>query len=80
MKPAKYLAADVYFMKAVFIEPLLEIGIHVVTRMRQDANIQYHQKGARRVAKVVTCYMVEKWMLKNIDNCILKIYWSQPAS
>jgi hypothetical protein len=31
------IVADAYFAKAPFIQPLLERGIHVVTRMRKDA-------------------------------------------
>ena len=35
LKPmVKYLAADGYFMKHDFIVPLLEQGLHVITRMR----------------------------------------------
>jgi hypothetical protein len=37
----KYLAADGYFMKHDFIVPLLREGLHVITKMRPDANLTH---------------------------------------
>ncbi|MDQ3843211.1 MAG: hypothetical protein M3342_04250, partial [Bacteroidota bacterium] len=34
----KYLVVDGYFMKREFIRPLLSEGLHIITKMRQDAN------------------------------------------
>lgn len=36
----KYLAADAYFMKKDFIEPLNKEGLHIITKMRSDANLR----------------------------------------
>ncbi len=34
----QYLVVDGYFMKREFIPPLLCEGLHIITKMRQDAN------------------------------------------
>ena len=43
-----YLAVDGYFMKKEFIEPLLKKGLHVVTKTRSDANLNYVYKGVQK--------------------------------
>ncbi len=49
LKPmVKYLAADGYFMKHDFIVPLLAEGLHVITKMRPDANLRYPYSGAKK--------------------------------
>jgi hypothetical protein len=46
-----YLAVDGYFMKKEFIHPLLQQGLHIITKARSDANLKYvfkgNQKGGR---------------------------------
>lgn len=44
----KYLAADGYFMKHDFIVPLLKEGLHIVTKMRPDANLRYPYNGPKQ--------------------------------
>ncbi len=41
----KYLAVDGYFMKKDFILPLVEKGLHIITKARGDANLNYIFKG-----------------------------------
>jgi hypothetical protein len=36
-----YLVVDGYFMKKEFILPMLKAGLHVITKMRPDANLHY---------------------------------------
>jgi len=55
-------------MKTGFIEPLLEMGIHVVTRMRQDANLQYLHKGPQKSGKGRNRLYAGKVDVKNIDK------------
>lgn len=38
---SRYLAVDGYFMKKDFILPMLKAGLHVITKMRPDANLHY---------------------------------------
>ena len=47
----RYLAADGYFMKSSFIDPLLKLGLHVITRMRPDANLSYLFTGVQKPGK-----------------------------
>jgi len=44
----KYLVADGYFMKHDFIVPLLKEGLHVITKMRPDANLRYTYNGPKQ--------------------------------
>lgn len=46
-----YLAADGYFMKKEFIQPLVKEGLHVITKMRQDANLRYLCQGPKKPGK-----------------------------
>jgi hypothetical protein len=41
----KYLAVDGYFMKKDFILPLVARGLHIITKARSDANLNYIFKG-----------------------------------
>lgn len=47
----RYLAVDGYFMKKEFIAPLVKEGLHVITKMRQDANLKYLYKGPQQKGK-----------------------------
>lgn len=41
MKISKYLVADAYFSKITFVKPFVEAGFHIVSRLRDDADLQY---------------------------------------
>lgn len=43
-----YLVVDGYFMKKDFIEPLLQKGLHVITKARSDANLRYVYRGKQK--------------------------------
>lgn len=43
-----YLTVDGCFMKKEFIQPLLKEQLHVITKMRQDANLKYLYKGEQQ--------------------------------
>ena len=85
LKPmVKYLAADGYFMKHDFIVPLLEQGLHVITRMRPDANLRYPYNGARKSGRgrpkaydgKVDCYNIDKRRIKKFDEDEDAVYYS----
>lgn len=40
LEHTRYLAVDGYFMKKAFIDPLTEKGLHIITKMRSDANLR----------------------------------------
>ena len=63
----RYLAADGYFMKSSFIDPLLQSGLHIITRMRPDANLAYLYTGAQKTGKGRKKLYSGKVDVKNID-------------
>lgn len=44
----RYLAVDGYFMKKEFIQPILCKGLHIITKARADANLNYLFKGNQK--------------------------------
>ncbi|MEO5995811.1 MAG: hypothetical protein ABIN89_03745 [Chitinophagaceae bacterium] len=47
----KYLLAAGYLMKHDFIVPLLEEGLHVITKMRPDAILRYPYSGPKKTGQ-----------------------------
>ncbi len=85
LKPmVKYLAADGYFMKHDFIVPLLKEGLHVITKMRPDANLRYPYNGARKGGRgrpkaydgKVDCNHIDKRRIKKFDEDEESVYYS----
>lgn len=80
----KYLAADGYFMKHDFIVPLLKEGLHVITRMRPDANLRYPHKGAKKSGRgrpkaydgKVDCNNIDQRRIKQFDKDEQMVYYS----
>lgn len=64
----KYLAADGYFMKSSFINPLLSLNLHVITRMRPDANLFYLYTGPQQKGRGRKRMYGGKVDVKNIDK------------
>ena len=48
LRLTRYLAVDGYFMKKEFIRPLLSKGLHIITKARADANMNYLYKGSQK--------------------------------
>jgi hypothetical protein len=65
---SKYLAVDGYFMKKEFILPLVKRGLHIITKMRSDANLKYLYKGKQREGKGRKRKHAEKVNLKHVDR------------
>jgi hypothetical protein len=66
----KYLAADGYFMKHSFINPLFKEGLHVITRMRPDANLRYPCHGARKCGRGRPKLIKEKLIATILTNAV----------
>ena len=64
----RYLAADGYFMKSSFIDPLLKSGLDIITRMRPDANLSYLYNGPQKTGKGRKKLYAGKVDVKNIDK------------
>ena len=63
-----YLAADGYFMKGSFTDPLLKSSLHIITRMRPDANLTYLYHGPQKSGKGRKKIYAGKVDVKNIDK------------
>jgi hypothetical protein len=62
------LTVDGYFMKKSFIEPMLDLGLEVITRMRPDANLQYLYKGPQKTGRGRKRRYAGKVDMNNIDK------------
>lgn len=80
----KYLTADGYFMKHDFIAPLLKEGLHIITKMRPDANLRYPYSGIKKNGRgrpkaydgKVDCNNIDKRRIKKIDEDEQVAYYS----
>jgi hypothetical protein len=71
----QYLAVDGYFMKKDFILPLVDQGLHIITKARSDANLNYLYKGKQSTGKGRKKLYDGKVDIGNIDKRRLpKIY------
>lgn len=43
----RYVVADAWFSKATFVNPLVEMGFHLISRLRDDAALWYSHDGVR---------------------------------
>lgn len=64
----RYMMADGFFMKSSFIDPLLKLGLQVITRMRPDANLSYLYTGPQKTGKGRKRRYAGKVDVKNIDK------------
>ena len=80
----KYLVADGYFMKHDFIAPLLREGLHIITKMRPDANLRYAYNGPKESRPgrpkaydgKVDCGNIDKRRIKKFDEDEQWVYYS----
>lgn len=68
----KYLAVDGYFMKKDFINPMLKVGLNIITKMRPDANLRYAYKGQKQKGRGRPKLYEEKLDCRNIDKRRIK--------
>jgi len=73
-KMVKYLVADGYFMKQDFIAPLVKEGLHIITKMRPDADLRYIYNGARQKGRGRPKLYDGKVDCKNIDKRRIRIF------
>lgn len=51
LKMSNYMVADAYFSKSTFIKPFVNAGFEVISRLRDDADLQYIFTGEQKKAK-----------------------------
>ena len=64
----RYLAVDGYFMKKEFINPLLKKSLHIITKARSDANLNYVFKGKQKTGRGRHKLYDGKININNIDK------------
>ena len=80
----KYLVADGYFMKHDFINPLFKDGLHIITKMRPDANLRYAYNGPKESRRgrpkaydgKIDCNNIDKRRIKKFDEDQQAVYYS----
>jgi len=64
-----YLAADGYFAKQTFIDPVLKsTGLELISKLRKDANLKYLYKGPKRIGRGRTKKYDGKVNTRKIDK------------
>lgn len=48
LKLSNYMVADAYFSKITFVKPFVESGFHIVSRLRDDADLRYLFLGEKK--------------------------------
>lgn len=51
LKLSKYLVADAYFSKITFVKPFVDAGFQIISRLRDDADLQYIFTGQQKRGK-----------------------------
>jgi hypothetical protein len=80
----KHLVADGYFMKHSFIEPLVKAGLHIITKMRPDANLRYVYNGPKAKGRgrpklydgKVDCSCIDKRRIRKFSEEEQTVYYS----
>jgi hypothetical protein len=80
----KYLVVDGYFMKHDFIIPLVNEGLHIITKMRPDADLRYIYAGPKQLKRgrpkvydgKVDCSNVDKRRIRKFYEDEDAIYYS----
>ena len=78
----EYVVADGYFMKHAFIDPLIKEGLHIITKMRPDANLRYPYNGPKAKGRgrprlydgKVDCTNIDRRRIKKVDEDEQVIY------
>jgi hypothetical protein len=67
-KLSKYIVADAFFAKSIFINAMTEADLQVITRLRDDAALWYLYNGPKRIGRGRPTKYAGKIKLKNLDK------------
>ena len=70
---SRYLVADAWFSKRPFVDQVIEIGMHLISRLRDDADLRYLFQGSRTGKKGRPCKYAGKIDIANIDTNYFKL-------
>ncbi|MCU0342069.1 MAG: transposase, partial [Spirosomaceae bacterium] len=78
---SNYVAVDAYFSKKSFIDSVSQAGLHLITRMRDDAVLYYAYTGPQRTGRGRKKQFAGKIDSKNLDlsqfrACIQENTWA----
>jgi hypothetical protein len=78
---SQYVAVDAYFSKKSFIDSVSEVGLYVITRMRDDAVLYYAYTGTQSTGRGRKKQFAGKIEVKNLDlslfrACIQEDTWT----
>lgn len=78
---SKYVAVDAYFSKKSFIDSVSQVGLDLITRMRNDAVMYYVYRGPQRTGRGRKRQFAGKIDVKNLDlsqfrACIHEQTWT----
>ena len=81
MTVSKYVAVDAYFSKKSFIDSVSQTGIHLITRLRDDAVMYYAYTGPQSTGRGRKRQFAGKINAKNLDlsqfrACIQEETWT----
>lgn len=81
LRVSKYVAVDAYFSKKSFIDSVNQVGLHLVTRMRNDAVMYYAYTGPQRTGRGRKRQFAGKIDVRNLDvsqfrACIQEQTWT----
>ena len=72
MTISKYLIVDAYFSKITFVKPFVDGGFQVISRLRDDADLQYIFVGEQEKGKGRPQKYAGKINFKNLDKKYIK--------
>jgi hypothetical protein len=75
LKLSKHMVADAYFSKSTFINPFLCAGFYVVSRLRDDANLQYIFVGKQKNTRGRNKKYGGKLDFQKLDLQYAKLVW-----
>ncbi|WP_143824798.1 transposase [Myroides sp. N17-2] len=70
---SKFLVADAYFSKYTFIEPMLEAGFQVISRLRKDSVLRHFYTGEQKKGKGRKKMYTNKVDYKDIDKSCARL-------
>lgn len=88
LKLSEHLVVDAYFSKETFVSPMCKAGFHMVSRLRDDANLRYLFKGEQKpqgrkkeyAGKVDVANLSDEFAKCVSDTDKERIYWFEANS
>jgi hypothetical protein len=77
---SRYLVADAWFSKKPFVDQVLAIEMHLISRLRDDADLRYLYQGPRTGKKGRPCKYAGKIDIANIDTDYFELVEQNPEA